>query len=413
MFSRITRFLFLLLIVSLPLVRPFNTTIFGLLVPFSDFIFLACFGMWIMSILRNEKKFYFKKFYVYLGLYGLAALLSTVFSIDPTSSFHKFLGVIYLILLAVLTFNVVENDIVIRRILLAFCVGSLLTIVGSILGMILFYIGYKTRFDNFFLSHLGSLPAGNYPRIQSFFLNPNMMANFLNVSILFGLMAQRLGWLKIIWSQILLIGGLFAAFFTLSPGIGGIVLSLSIWSSAMFSFENLKYKSRIILGIGILVAACFFFVTIISPDTQNTDQGLTIPFIGKTIEPSVRVLIWENTLETVKRYPFFGKGTGMDVANVQYLTLSGDNQTLLDAHNVWLNVFGQFGLFGLVMFLSLCVFLFLKCRFYLADKTEDSYIRLGLSCAFVGAFLYQGLSGSFEDARHLWILFGLIASLKT
>jgi len=27
--------------------------------------------------------------------------------------------------------------------------------------------------------------------------------------------------------------------------------------------------------------------------------------------------------------------------------------------------------------------------------------------AFLVAFAYEGLGGSFEDARHLWVLFGL------
>jgi carbon starvation protein CstA len=40
-------------------------------------------------------------------------------------------------------------------------------------------------------------------------------------------------------------------------------------------------------------------------------------------------------------------------------------------------------------------------------------IHLALSCALIGAFLYQGLSGSFEDARHLWILFGLLVGVST
>jgi O-antigen ligase len=90
--------------------------------------------------------------------------------------------------------------------------------------------------------------------------------------------------------------------------------------------------------------------------------------------------------------------------------ISGDKQFLSDAHNVWLNLLGQIGFFGLIAFASLCLFLLWRCRFRLADSTEKSFVQLALSCAFIGAFWYQGLQGSFEDARHLWILFGLLAS---
>ena len=35
-------------------------------------------------------------------------------------------------------------------------------------------------------------------------------------------------------------------------------------------------------------------------------------------------------------------------------------------------------------------------------------IALALSLTFLNAFLYQGLTGSFEDTRHLWVLLGLL-----
>jgi hypothetical protein len=41
----------------------------------------------------------------------------------------------------------------------------------------------------------------------------------------------------------------------------------------------------------------------------------------------------------------------------------------------------------------------------LAD--DRNALRLALGIAFLGAFAYQGLGGSFEDARHLWLLLGL------
>jgi hypothetical protein len=39
-------------------------------------------------------------------------------------------------------------------------------------------------------------------------------------------------------------------------------------------------------------------------------------------------------------------------------------------------------------------------------------IRVGLAIAFVSAFLFEGLTGSFEDTRHLWILMGLILAVR-
>jgi putative inorganic carbon (hco3(-)) transporter len=39
-------------------------------------------------------------------------------------------------------------------------------------------------------------------------------------------------------------------------------------------------------------------------------------------------------------------------------------------------------------------------------------VPVALGIAFLGAFAYQGLGGSFEDARHLWLLFGLLIASR-
>jgi O-antigen ligase len=79
-----------------------------------------------------------------------------------------------------------------------------------------------------------------------------------------------------------------------------------------------------------------------------------------------------------------------------------------DAHNTFLSVASQTGFVGFTAFTLLLIFLlrtFLPIRF-----ERQTVIKTGLGFAFVTAFLYQGLAGSFEDARHLWVLIGLMAS---
>ena len=45
-------------------------------------------------------------------------------------------------------------------------------------------------------------------------------------------------------------------------------------------------------------------------------------------------------------------------------------------------------------------------------KDQNSIVRTALGISFISAFLYQGLTGSYEDARHLWVLIGLLASVS-
>lgn len=407
---RITKVFFLLLVVSLPLVRPFNISLFDLLVPYTDFIFLFAFGFWMVALLRKEAKLRRSKFYFFLAFYALALTVSTIFSTAPIQSFYKLLGEFYLILLCILTFNLVQSLDFFKQMTQAWLLGTGLTILAVLTAFVLFYFGYKTQADNYFLSHFGSLPAGNYPRIHALFANANMMCNFLNISLMLSTLVEKLDWLKKTWARVLHFGIWFAAFFTLSPGLGGLFLSLSVWLWSILDLSKRKTFAVYACFFGIILALAFFAVTLISPDTPNTDQDFKVPFLEQKFEPSVRVLIWQDSLSTIRQYPFLGKGTGTGVASVRYETLSGDKQFLSDAHNVWLNLFGQLGLFGLLSFASLTLFLLRRCKFRIKDTIEKSSVQVALSCAFVGAFWYQGWQSSFEDARHLWILFGLLAS---
>ena len=75
-----------------------------------------------------------------------------------------------------------------------------------------------------------------------------------------------------------------------------------------------------------------------------------------------------------------------------------------------LHVAAQAGLAGVVPLIMICVW-FLSPRTYVRDDQNDTCaINLALWIAFLSAFIYQGLVGSFEDARHLWVLMGLLTA---
>ena len=171
MILSLSKWSFLLLIFSLPLIRPFNTDLFGLQVPYTDFIFLASSGFWALAVLRKETLVGSDRLFIFIGLYALTFVISTILSVDPKTSFFKLLGEFYLFSLCFLTFNLIDNVEFLRRVIIAWLGGTVLTIVSFLAGIVLFYVGYKTKNDNYFLSHLGSLPAGDYPRIRALFEN--------------------------------------------------------------------------------------------------------------------------------------------------------------------------------------------------------------------------------------------------
>ncbi|CAN5444424.1 IctB family putative bicarbonate transporter [soil metagenome] len=409
---KLSKWFFLTLIVSLPLVRPFNTTILGLQVPFTDFIFVLSFGFWLLAVIRRETTIRTNRIFAFVGLYATAFAISTVFSSDPTRSLYKLLGEFYLFSLCFLTFNLATNNEFLKKIAIAWLVGTGLTILAAATGFILFYLGFKTQDDNFFLSHRGSLPAGDYPRIYALFDNPNMLCNFLTVSIVLVVMSERLGWIKKKVAITLALGVVLTAVFSLSPGIGGIFLGLSLWFWALEKGRRSMF-AKIALSFGLFMAITAFASAVVSPDTRNTIQDIELRFVHTRIEASVRVLAWEDTLRQFRENPWLGIGTGLRVADIRYTTLTGENLALTDGHNMWLNVLGQTGITGLAALMLLLIYLVKLCKFKVLSNGESGIILVGMSCAFVAAFVYEGLTGSFEDARHLWVLVGMLTAASS
>jgi len=394
------RFLYLY-IFCLPLVLPFSFRFRGLQVQFVDAVFLVSLSFWAAAIVLGKAKLQSTRLYPFLALYLGAMSISTLFSTDPQASLVKLVGVFYLAAVAVLTFNLCSESDVFRKILIAFLLGSILSGLGMVAGVIGFYLNWDIT--RTLLSHYGSLPAGNYPRVRSFFANANMACNFLNV-VIAGLTASiRLGWLRPPVYLVTAVLITISALFTFSPGIGGVVLSIGMFYWATNKTVKPGSSAFALWGSAIFALAVFGSTTI--------DPKYILGSLDETqTKYSVRVQVWQNSFERAAEFPFVGRGTGTNAAAVHYAGADGHQQFLTDAHNAWLNILGQSGLIGLIAFVLLCWYCWSLCRFQVDITREDGVVLVAVSSAFAGAFIYQDLAGSFEDARHIWILIGLIAA---
>lgn len=408
----ITRWLFLIMVVSLPVVRPFDVNLFGLRTALADFLFLAVFLFTAISIFQRHLLPKLANFHCLVGLYVMSLGISLCVSDNLKLSVGKLSALLYLAAIGSVSYLLVQSDPkFLRRIAFAWSVGTIITIFAGALGFIFFYLGYKTPGDNFLLSHFGSLPAGNYPRIHALFANANMMTNYLNVSLVMAFLLGDLNLISRAKTRVLIGGIWLSAIFTFSAGLGGLVLSTGVRGYSRLANTGRKRLARSFLISAAALSLSIFASTLVSPDTPNTDQYIPIPALDRVVEPSVRVLVWQSAVQTIEEFPILGKGVGIDPVRVRYTTLSGDTQILRDAHNNWLNVGGQAGLVGLIGFTSLTFYLLWICAFRLKVVSEHSTSLFLLSCGLAGAFFFQGFTGSFEDARHLWILFGIIAAI--
>ncbi|QQS41116.1 MAG: hypothetical protein IPM63_17405 [Acidobacteriota bacterium] len=387
MLKKLTEISFLLLVFSLPFANlplPFST---GLPFQLTEPIFLVVSALFAVLLLARISKPAGGKIYLFLGAYLIFIALSAVLSESPGRSAFKAAGIAYLAGLALLAFNIVRDESMIRRVAAAWIAASAAVSAFSLLVLILFYVDRESSLVRFGLSHYGTFPRGNYPRIQSLFANPNMFAHYLGIGWVMLLLAREKGWIQS--RTALAVGGLIAiaAVFTLSPGIGVFFFCTGLW----MLFRNGNGSRRLIPLAMVAVSAMFVFSTAVKFDGN----------FAPTSEPSARVLTWSSAASTFAAEPLTGKGVGTGAAEVRY-----GAQRLTDAHNIFLNVAAESGL-GAAAALSLFGIWLTLNGF---RSRGPGSVSGALAIAFAGAFFYQGLTGSFEDARHLWVLAGVLAA---
>jgi O-antigen ligase len=412
MLCRFAQIAFFVLVFSLGFMQP-SIWLFNFRVHLTDFIFLFAFTIWLLSIVFKKSEFRFSSFYILLIFYFLALLVSTIFSVNPKQSFIKLLGEIYLFGLCILTFNTVRSPEILKKVFYAWLAA---TFVVSLLGfttVILFYVSPESIFLKYTLHHYGTLIPGNYPRIQATFHYPSMLCNYLSISLLILFISYKNDWIKQKTFLFLLVLTLTTLFFTLTPGLGGIALSFGIWLWLIFREKSKPRLACFCLAGGIFLAVAMFFVSLISPvQTPTSPYFVDVPFTEKRLDPSVRVLTWQSALETFSNNFINGTGIGTSAASVIYQDASGRTQLLKDAHQIWLNVAAEAGIFGLASILAITVYFWRKCFPLRLGKNEKENLQAGLAVAVISAFFYQGFVGSFEDARQLWILFGLVMAAE-
>jgi O-antigen ligase len=395
--------IFFVLIFSLGFAQP-AILIGGLRSSGTDLIYVFTGFALIGLLITRSERLRFDRSFLFLIIYGFALILSTIFSLSVDRSLLKLVGELFLISIPILVVHFVSNRDFLRSTACVWIGASTIVAILSFVTVVLFYLDRSSSWHSLFLHHYGSLPSGNYPRIQSTFFYPAMLASYLNVSIniLFG--AWMTGWIRNRLFALLIALHLFALVFTFTPGLGGTVLSVGIWIAVVLSKRGHVLRSRVTTVGAVIGALCFVVVSAISFWPIATSP-FTFDAFGYRLDPTQRLLTWLGAFETFLQYPLFGKGVGLPVASVYFAPPSGGMQILTDAHNSFLSVAAQAGMIGIASFLGLIIHV--VRRGWTSAESLD-WIRFSLLLAFVSGFIYEGLVGSFENARHLWVLIGLV-----
>lgn len=396
--------LFLLLIFSLGFMQP-NFRISGMRLQATDLIFplflLGCIAVAIKArkLLRPDRT------YLIIGIYFCTLAASSVFSVRPAASAPRLAGELFFILLALAAAFIVRTERDLRMAVMAWIAASTFVCLVAVLTAALFYIDRDNILLTYTLHHYGSLPPGNYPRVHSTFVYPSMLANYLTVSAVFLLFGKMKEWFpRLFWPLLAL--HLAAAGFTVTPGLGGLILGIGLFIWVFHRSDGSPRRAAAALAAGILAAVGSVIVSAVTTRPIPSSPFWFEPF-GYRIDPTQRLLTWLGAWQTMLEYPLTGRGLGLDVARVYFEAPSGQKQMLTDAHNTWLNIGGQAGIPGFLASIMLTLAL-IRRSLPLQAASGAAAFRVMFGIAFIAAFVAQGFVGSFENARHLWLLIGLL-----
>jgi hypothetical protein len=345
---------------------------------------------WIAVVAIYDRGFKWRTEYFAFGFYFFTLVISSIFSINPRLSFIKLAGTTYLILLAVIASTIVTTSKRLRLSVLAWLAGAIIPIIAAFVGIALFYFAPQSSLLPDLTYHYGAVPLGNFPRISSTLISPSMFCNYLCLTLMFTLVAAKMKWIGTAMTVAIVIAMVVSALFTVSIALGGVALAVGLWLW-LTSDKRISRIGSIACGV---IAVAFLAI---APFALTLQPGFTA---------SSRFLVWSDALKTFFADPLTGSGLGTAVANVVFQNSDGSWSVLTDAHNTFLNLAAQAGMPALIGMIAI-IFLVLR-RGFATSEGRDFYILRGLTIAFLAAFVYDGLTGSFEDARHLWILIGLI-----
>lgn len=401
---------FLLLVASLPLMKH-GAAIGGLTATPTELLFLVVAALWAAALLAGQTRFRSHRLWPFLLALLLATCLSAFVRDELARVWPRLAARTYLLALPLLAFNLVEDERDVRRALLAWLAGTAITAGVGVATLAGFAAGLGGPVLEYGRHGFGTLPPGAYPRLESTFTHPAMLCNYLTASLAVLLACRRNLWVGRGLFAVLLGGVLLSAAFTITPGLGGIILLLASWAWLEWRQEQ-RRRAMVALAGGTLAALAFVVAATVTPFVYPAAPFIVaVPGTSVELAGSVRVMAWLAAGASFLRHAMVGSGMGDDIFLVHYVAPSGMHHVLNDAHNVFLNVAAHNGLIGLAALLLLIGFVARKSRPWRLGDGNSISLLLGL--AWLDAFVYQGLTGSYEDARHLWVLLGLfIAALR-
>jgi O-antigen ligase len=306
-------------------------------------------------------------------IYAALGLFVGVTSFTPGSSIKIAMLTAVLMLSFLLIVTLINSREKLYCLVFAFCTSAAFT------GLYGLYQKISGKVDQTWVDT--SLFSDISLRVYSTFENPNVYGTFLLLAIPLCLVMIRISrrWFAKAYYLIISLLLVYNLGYTYSRGCY-LALCFGLVIFILFMEKRL---------IPILVAGIIALPFVIPASMLQRVMSITNLSDSST---SYRLYIWQATLRILKDFWVSGLGQGIDAYNTVYPFYAFNNVSAPHSHNLYLQVFVETGIAGLIVFLGLIVSWF-RIQLGMFYKTRNTRTKLFIAAfmAAVAAFLFQGL----------------------
>jgi len=258
-----------------------------------------------------------------------------------------------------------------------------------------------------------SLEVAGQPKVwraTSVFAQPNFLGMYLAPIILLALGSSQKIKFKNIFLWLVILGGIISVFLAKSDGA---LLGIIIGVVAYFVLLNAKARKNFI------ICALFGVLILLSVSPTRDIAWRKISF--QDLSEKLRINIWQSAFILLKQNPFLGAGiNGYQQLIKDYqkpvILFAPDGQKIISVethpypHNLYLAIWLETGIIGLILFVAIIFFFFKKLRQNLLADKLNREVSLAIAAAMV-AILIHGLVDTPYFKNDLAILFWMLVAL--
>jgi O-antigen ligase len=367
---------------------------FNLNIIIGGLVFLIC----IIFFLKNFKFIYstplFYPVFFFLGL----SLASVFYSLEPLSSIKEFIRIASIFLLYFLAYKLVKDRkdwfLLLKIILISYILPAIFALIQFV-----FHLGLPDEF-------------GGFQRIYGTFAHPNPFAFytfFILGLILCLLFSRRETTRQLAKSDQTVPPEKNLNFYLwLAAGLLTFLLLVTYSRSALacffvfiLFFGLFKYRKLLLLGL-ILFLVIYFFSDVFQ---QRFWELITLDPYGSVVW---RLRLWQDIAPISLWQPWFGYGLGTFTNLVEFYR--GFEWGSLEAHNDYLKILVENGIFGLVAYFWLIIaLLFYLFRIIKKSFRQEKIFSLGILIIVLSLFLASFFDNILRGTALQWNLWILLA----